>query len=235
MRVRRLVLLSVSLLLVLAGCSSQPALQGTPEKPESFTNQTMVDYATESERVTMYNGIISREGDVEGDLTVNCDGRPLYQTEERAVVTVGCRASPYVSNGGHAETWPHFYLYVFEGREVRTIRPSESGVVTLNESAHESVWLTNTGTTNRTVTIELRSQNASNATVLDAEPFAANEGLWLGGLHDRATNWLWVEVGNRSVRLDAWQDYFDTLTTVYIAPDGTLHTARFEYPLSDDQ
>lgn len=232
---RRWVPLAVCLLLVLAGCSGQPALQDTPEKPQSFTNQTMVDYAAASERVSMYNGIMSREGGVEGELSVNCDGRPLYRTQERAVVTVACRASPYVSDGGHAETWPHFYLYVFDDGAIETIRPTESGAVTLNESARESVWFVNTDASNRTATVELRSKNASNATVLDAEPLAANEGRWLTGLPDRATNWLRFEVGNRSVRLDEWTDYFDTLTTVYVAPDGTLHTVRFEYPLSDDQ
>lgn len=55
---------------MLAGCSSQPARQDPPEKPALFTNQTIVDYATESERVAMYNGIISWEGGVEGELTV---------------------------------------------------------------------------------------------------------------------------------------------------------------------
>lgn len=232
---RKQSLLAVCLCLVLAGCSGQPTLQDTPERPDERTNETMVEYATESERVAMYNGIVQQEDGVEGDLNVSCEGRILYQTQERSVVTVACRASPYESDGADVETWPRFSLHVFDDGTTSVARPSEARTVTVNESAHGSLWVVNTDTSDRNVTVRMLSTNASNATVLDREQLSTNEGVALTGLPDRSTNWLRVEVGKQSVRLNEWQDYFDTRTAVYIDTDGTPRAVTFEYPISDEQ
>lgn len=226
--------LLVCALLVLAGCGTQPTLRDTPERPDELTNRTMVDYAVESERVSLYNRIIENEGGVEGDLNVTCHGRPLYTTSERAVVTVACFTSPYVANGAHVETWPHFSLHVFHDGTTSVVRPSEARTVVLNESDHTSLWIANSDASDRSVTARLLSENASNATVLDGQRLPSNEGVRLIGVPDRATNWLRVEVGEQRLRLDEWQNSGYSIVAVYIDADGTPRAVTIEYPLSSD-
>lgn len=222
--------LAVCLLLVLAGCSAGPALQATPERPETFTAQTMVDHAVESERVAVFNRIVRQEDGIEGELNVSCHGRPLSRTTDRAVVAVACWPSPYVADGAAVETGPEFALYVFADGRIRTLRSREARSVSVNETTPESLWLANTAPTDRTVTVRLG--NTSDRSVLDGERLDATAGLRLSGLPDWSTDRLRVEAGGHSVALDPWQYRFRALPLVYVSPNGSLRALTLEYPLS---
>lgn len=217
--------LLLGILLVLAGCSGQHTLESTPDRPDTLTDETMVTYAAETERVHQHNRIVEQVGRIEGDLNVTCGGTVLARTDTKTVVGVACRADPYVADDAHVETVPRFSLYVLGEGSTDAIREIEAESVQVNASTRGSLWVVNADASAHTLTVQTRTEGTTNATTVGRYRVNATTGRLLDGLEDRETNVLDVGIDDQRVSLDHWDDDFRTTTVVYVSPGGSLRSA----------